>query len=287
MEFILGKTAGFCYGVDRAVKGAERELTDKKNIYCLGEIVHNKSVVENLEQKGIKFIQDINEAKGRTIIRAHGVSKAVYKIAENSKIALVDLTCPSVLKIHRIAEEYADKGYYIILIGKKEHPEVIGTISFAGEYSNILENEGQIEETIQQIEKSSIKDVLIISQTTYSSKRFDELVEILKQKLEGKLNLEIRKTICASTEHRQKETEEIAKQVEMMIIVGDKKSSNTSKLYDISCKYCKKVIFVNCADEINVKDFENIQKIGVMAGASTPKEDIAEVINKIKNYFKN
>ena len=277
MKVILGKTAGFCYGVDRAVKGAEEEIKSGQQIYCLGEIVHNKNVVKSLEEKGIKFIENIDEAKGKTIIRAHGVAKEVYEKASKMQIELVDLTCPSVLKIHKIAEEYANKGYYIVLIGNENHPEVIGTISFAGKNSNILENETQIDETIQKIKSSKITDVLIISQTTYSSKKYDEISQDLQSKLGKEINIEIKKTICASTELRQKETEEIAKQVEIMIIVGDKKSSNTNKLYNISCEYCKKVIFAKNADEINKKDFVGIQKVGIMAGASTPKEDIDEV----------
>ena len=133
MEIILGKTAGFCYGVERAVNGAKEEVTKSKELYCLGEIVHNRNVVEELKKIGIKFIENIEEAKGTTIIRAHGIAKSVYKKAEEMNLKIKDLTCPSVLKIHKIAEEYAEKGYFIILTGKENHPEVIGIASCCGE----------------------------------------------------------------------------------------------------------------------------------------------------------
>ena len=133
MEIIIGKNAGFCYGVKRAVDGAKEECTEHKEIYCLGDIVHNQHVIDDLKEKGIKFIENIDEAKGKTIIRAHGVSKEIYEKAKNMNIELIDLTCPSVLKIHKIADEYSKKGYYIILTGKENHPEVIGIESYCGE----------------------------------------------------------------------------------------------------------------------------------------------------------
>ncbi len=278
MEIIIGKTAGFCYGVERAVNSAKDELEKNKDLYCLGEIVHNKNVIERLKNNGIKFIENIGESKGKTIIRAHGVSKEIYEKAEKMNIELKDLTCPSVLKIHNIAEEYAKKGYFIILTGKENHPEVIGIKSYCGSnYCVIYE----VSEVFDIIKKLKNDKVLLISQTTYSSKKFDEIERILKENIDSTIELKVIKTICASTEIRQKETEDIAKKVDMMIIIGDKKSSNTNKLYDISCNYCKNVIFVVDASELDVNAVKNKEKIGIMAGASTAKEDIIDVKNKI------
>lgn len=281
MEVIIGKTAGFCYGVERAVNGAKEELKNQKNIYCLGEIVHNKNVVEALEQDGIKFIDNIEEASGKTIIRAHGISKQVYDRAKELNIEIKDLTCPSVLKIHRIVEEYAKNGYFIILTGKENHPEVIGIAGFCGNNYRVIENTENLKEIVDVIKNKNMQNILLISQTTFSSKKFDKIEEELKNIIGSNFNLEVKKTICASTEIRQKETEEIAKQVDLMIIIGDKKSSNTNKLYDISCEFCKNVIFINGADELDLKITKNVDKIGIMAGASTPKEDIINVKNKI------
>lgn len=278
MEVIVGKNAGFCYGVKRAVDGAREELGKGKAIYCLGDIVHNNHVIEDLKKQGMKFIDRIEEAKGKTIIRAHGVSKEVYKKAKDMNIEIKDLTCPSVLKIHKIANEYASKGYYIVLTGKVNHPEVIGIESHCGDNYSIITEKEELDELLNKIKNEP--NVLLISQTTYSSKKFDEISEILKKEI--KSNLIINKTICPSTEIRQKETEEIAKQVDLMIIIGGKKSSNTKKLYEISSAFCKNVVYIENAEDFNIDNYKNIEKIGIMAGASTPQEQIEKVKGCIK-----
>lgn len=283
MEIILGKTAGFCYGVTRAVDGAKEEIKNNNEIYCLGEIVHNKNVVKKLEQDGMKFIDNIEDAKGKTIIRAHGMPKETYEKANEMNIEIKDLTCPHVLKIHKIAEEYSEKGFFIVLLGKQNHPEVIGIASFCGNNMAIIEDEQGIENAVNLIKKIQIKDVIVIAQTTYNSKKFDKIVSELKSKLSEKINFEINKTICPATEVRQKETENIAKQVDIMIIIGDKKSSNTNKLYNISCDYCNRVVFIENEKELNLNDFYDASKIGIMAGASTPNEDIQVVIKILEN----
>lgn len=281
MKIILGKTAGFCYGVKRAVDGAMTETDNNKNIYCLGEIVHNKSVIKELEQKGVEFIDDINQAKEKVIIRAHGVPKEVYEKAKNSKIEIIDFTCPHVLKIHKIAEEYSSKGYFIILLGKKTHPEVIGIESFCGKNKIVIQDEDEVQIAIKTIENSGIPNIVIIAQTTYNSKKFDKIVNEIKENIDK--NIKIEKTICPATETRQKETEEISKKVDVMIIIGDKKSSNTNKLYDIACSNCKKVMFIQNRNELNFEEIKNSNKIGIMAGASTPNKDIEEVIIFLEN----
>ncbi len=278
MEVIVGENAGFCYGVKRAVDGAREELGKGKEIYCLGDIVHNNYVIEDLKKQGMKFIDRIEEARGKTIIRAHGVSKEVYKKAKNMNIEIKDLTCPSVLKIHKIANEYASKGYYIVLTGKVNHPEVIGIESHCGDNYSVITEKEELEALLNKIKNEP--NVLLISQTTYSSKKFDEIADILKKEIKD--NLVVNKTICPSTEIRQKETEEIAKQVDLMIIIGGKKSSNTKKLYDISCSFCKNVLYIENVDDFNIDGYKNIEKIGIMAGASTPQEQIEKVKGCIK-----
>ena len=169
MEVILGKTAGFCYGVRNAVEGAKNELKNaKEKIYCLGEIVHNKQVVDELKKKGMVFIENIEEAKGKTIIRAHGVKKEVYDIAKKNKIELKDYTCPNVLKIHEIAKEHANEGYYIFLCGNRKHPENIGTLSFCGENVSVIETEDDTEKVIEELKQTGIEKLLLILQTTFS-----------------------------------------------------------------------------------------------------------------------
>lgn len=284
MEIIIGKTAGFCYGVERAVNGAKDELNTKKNnnIYCLGEIVHNKQVISELEKQGLKFIEKIDKIKNTdVIIRAHGVKKEIYEIANKNKINIKDYTCPNVLKIHKIAEEYSNKGFYIVLCGSKEHPENIGTISYCGKNSHIIEDETEVKDVIKLFKKSSLKKLLLISQTTYSVKKFNIIKDNILKEISDNIDLVIKNTICQATELRQKETEEISKKVDGMIIVGGKNSSNTKKIYELAKQYCNKVLHIENKDEIQENWINNLKIIGIMAGASTPKDNIQEVINRL------
>ena len=280
MKIILGKSAGFCYGVKNAVDKAKDAIKNNEKIYCLGEIVHNRTVIEDLEKNGLKFTDKIEDIKNKAIIRAHGESEETYNKLKEKGISILDYTCPKVTKTHEIAKNYNKKGYFVILIGIKNHPEAIGTLSYAGKHSYLLQEKKQYEELIEKINNSKLNKVLIMAQTTYNLKKFDEMVEDLKDLIKGK-EIEVQKTICGATEIRQTETIEIAKNVDVMIIIGDKKSSNTNKLYDISKENCKKAIFVQNYKELNLEDLNKTDVIGIMAGASTPKEDIDEVIKVI------
>ncbi len=283
MEIVVGKNAGFCYGVKRAVESATNDiLNSKESINCLGEIVHNKAVVKKLEDLGVKFVENIEDVEQKTIIRAHGVPKSIYEYAKNNKIELKDYTCPSVLKIHNIAEEYVSQGYYIFLCGSKVHPENIGTISYCGENSFNIEKIEDVEIAIRNLEKSNIKKVALISQTTFSLKAFKEIEQKIKEILEKDYEVIIRNTICNATEKRQVETEELAKRVDFMIIIGGKNSSNTKKLYEISKKNLEKTIVIEDYREIDLKELNGMKKVGIMAGASTPNQSIDEVIELLK-----
>ena len=282
MEIIVGKTAGFCFGVKNAVTKAQEELNKQNNVYCLGELVHNRQVTEDLIKKGMRFIDSVNEAESSIIIRSHGVSRQTYNQIKEKKLNVLDLTCPKVLHIHNIAEEYAQKGYFIILVGKKEHPEIVGTISFCGEYSLIIEDEDQIDNAIEAYKKSMKNNLLVIAQTTFSMEKFNNIVDKISKRVS---NLEVKNTICNATKERQEETEKIAQNVDRMIIVGGKHSSNSNKLYEIAKKYCKSVYFVETESEIEVENFKQIEKIGIMAGASTPQESIQKVVEKIRKVW--
>lgn len=284
MEIIVGKTAGFCFGVQNAVNKTKELLKSNNNIYCLGEIVHNKQVNEELSKCGARFITDIKEAKENVIIRAHGEPKSTYEKANELKLKVTDLTCPKVLKIHQIAEDFSKKGYYILLIGKKTHPEIIGTISFCGEYSNIIEDEEDIEESINKVFSSGLKKVLIIVQTTFSVDKFNKLTTLIQKELENTdFKVEIKNTICSATKLRQEETDEISKKVDVMIIVGGKNSSNTNKLYEIAKKNCKNSILVENKEELIKSKIDLNGKIGIMTGASTPLETIQEIVYFMTN----
>lgn len=277
MEIILGKTAGFCNGITRAVEKAEEELQKVDKIDCLGDLLHNSQVLNKLKKEGLIVINNIEEAEEKVIIRAHGVTKEVYNYAEKNNVELIDCTCPKVIKIHKTAEELSNENYYIIVIGEKEHAEVIGTFSFC-KNGEIIQN---IEELKNRIEILNKKDkIAVLTQTTYNLQKFFEIEKFLKENITTEIK--ICNGICNATEIRQKETEEISKKVDYMIIIGGKKSSNTNKLYEISQKNCKRAIKIEEVTELYNEDFKNISKIGVMAGASTPKTSIEAVINYLK-----
>lgn len=285
MQIIIGKTAGFCYGVANAVNKTSKLLEEKGSIYCLGELVHNKQVIEELEAKGLNIIENILQAKDNVIIRAHGEKKATYSKAEELGLKVVDLTCPKVIKTHKIAEEYKDKGAYIFLIGNKKHPETIATISYCGKNSCIIENEDEIEEALKNLYKSKVKKLVVLAQTTFSLDKFNAIVDLVLDSIENKdIELEIKKTICDATRLRQEETKKLSKKVDMMIIIGGKNSSNTNKLYEIAKVNCENSILIENSIEIDKEKVKKYKKIGIMAGASTPKksiEAVVEILNKL------
>lgn len=282
MEIIIGKTAGFCFGVANAVNKTSKLLDENENVCCLGELVHNKQVTKKLEDKGLKFIDDISQAEKDVIIRAHGEKKETYIKAEKLGLNIIDLTCPKVTKIHKIAEEYVNKGYYIFLIGNKEHPETIGTISYCGENSYIIEKEDDVEQALKAIYNSKMKKLIIIEQTTFSLDRFSKIIDLISKEIEDKnIELEVRKTICDATRLRQEETKELSARVDMMIIIGGKNSSNTNKLYEISRNNCKSCILIETAKELDLEEVKKHNKIGIMAGASTAKKSIESVVEML------
>ena len=279
MDIIIGKTAGFCYGVKNAVDNTMEELEKGEKVYCLGELVHNKQVIEELISKGAIFIDNIEDAENKAIIRAHGVPASVYEKAKELNIEIKDLTCPKVLAIHKLAIKYSNENYYIFLVGQKKHPETIGTISFCGENCSIIESLEDVEQKVEEFRKTKLKNVAVLAQTTISLEKFDSIVEELKKHIK---NIEVKNTICASTRLREEETKEIAKKVECMIIVGGNHSSNSNKLYEIAKKNCENVFFVETKDELELKKIKSFKSLGIMAGASTPKESIEKIVDIIK-----
>lgn len=265
MEVIVGKHSGFCGGVKNSITKAEEELRLSTNVYCLGEIIHNKQVVEDLKNKGLKIVDRIEDAKEKAIIRAHGTTKDTYEYAKTHNIELLDLTCPNVLKIHENVQKFASQNYFIFLIGIKNHAETIGTYSFCGKNSYIIEIEDDILEGIDILKSSNLKDVLIISQTTFSVALFDKITNSIKEILGSQFNIVIEKSICNSTDVRQKEALELSKTVPLMIIVGGKNSSNTKKLYEVSKINLKNVIHVETKEELDlsfIKNFKSVRNYG-------------------------
>jgi len=283
MEIIIGKTAGFCFGVERAVKGAIELAEKNEKIYCLGELVHNSQVVGELEKQGMVTVEELSEVKEenqKVIFRSHGVAKEVYEETEKRNLIYEDLTCPKVIYLHKLAEKYAKEDFFVILVGSKKHAENIGTISFCKkENSYQIEEPENLSDAIGEYIKSGLSKIVLLAQTTYSLAKFKQISEDLKVKCPEAV---IENTICAATRLRQEETKELAEKVDKMIIVGGRNSSNTKKLAEVAEKECEQVFLVETYEELKKEDFKEDDKVGIMAGASTPKESIEAVVNFLK-----
>ena len=275
MKILIGKESGFCFGVKRAVDGVKADVKNLDKLYCLGEIVHNEGVVKELEEMGVIFVNSLDEVEdeANVAIRAHGVDEKTYKLAENKKISVKDYTCPKVTQIHNKIKEKSNDGYTIILIGKKSHPEVIGSAGYASDIYVI--------ETIDEVESlPAISKVFSIVQTTFSMSKYLEIEKALKEKYS---NIECLNTICASTKNRQEECAQIAKEADFMIIVGGKNSSNTKKLYEVACSNCENCIIIQDETDKKIEECKNYDIIGIMSGASTPIETVQKIVEIIKS----
>lgn len=220
---------------------------------------------------------------GKTIIRAHGVSADVYEYAKSHNIELVDLTCPKVSKIHSQVQDFANKDYFIFLFGVKNHPETIGTFSFCGKNSFLIESSSDIETGISALYTSNLKNVLIISQTTFSVSLFEDMKNTIIKKLEPDFNIHIENSICNATSLRQLEAKELSSKSDLMIIIGGKNSSNTKKLYEVSKENCENVLKIETKEDLDKEFIKNFQNIGIIAGASTPSDIIDNVLEFLKS----
>ena len=246
-EVILAKSAGFCFGVKRAVDTVY-EQTGKKNVYTFGPIIHNEEVVKDLEKKGVFVINTMEElddiTEGTVIIRSHGVSSAVYEALQKKGVEIVDATCPFVLKIHNIVKQESANGKQIVIIGNEKHPEVEGIMGWSKTQVHVVDTA----EKAQNLQLDPQREVCIVSQTTFNYNKFKELVEIISEK---GYNIIIRNTICNATEERQTEAREIAKRVDAMIVVGGSSSSNTRKLYEICKNECKDTYYIQTLNDLD------------------------------------
>ena len=284
MEVIVAKTAGFCFGVERAVNKVYEQINkqDGRSIYTYGPIIHNEEVVKDLEKKGVQVIETEDELRqlkeGIVIIRSHGVGRHIYDLLEENQIEIVDATCPFVKKIHRIVKEENEKGRRVIIIGNEKHPEVEGIKGWAGADTIVVESEKQIEKlTIDPEEKLSI-----VSQTTFNYKKFQDLVEIISKK---SYDVSVLNTICGATRERQTEARSIAEEVDAMIVIGDKHSSNTQKLFEICKGACKDTYYIQTLDDLDLNQLGSVETVGITAGASTPNNIIEEVQNNVRINF--
>ena len=275
MEITVAKSAGFCFGVQRAVDSVYKELEENSGkIYTFGPIIHNEQVVEDLNKKGIEVIDTVEQLKeikeGTVVIRSHGVAKEIYDVLEQQKLKMVDATCPFVKKIHNIVLDESNNGKTIIIIGNDNHPEVEGIKGWVNGEVIVINKE-------EQIEKLSLPEqtkACIVSQTTFNYNKFQYLVEIIRKK---GYDITVVNTICNATHVRQVEAQKISSKVDGMIVIGGKNSSNTQKLYDICRNECENTFYVQTVKDLNLHELKSLKSIGITAGASTPKNIIEEV----------
>ncbi len=281
MEVILAKSAGFCFGVKRAVDTVYGEIGKGKPLYTFGPIIHNEEVVSDLQEKGVAVVNRAEELedlpKGTVIIRAHGAEKGVCEKIEAMGFSIVDATCPFVLKIHRLVERYSREGCQIVIIGNEHHPEVQGIKSWSSaEHTSVLASPEEARAYTAELGKK----VCIVSQTTFNYNKFKELVEIISEK---GYDIIVVNTICNATEERQTEAAEIAARVEAMIVVGGRNSSNTQKLFEICKKECQNTYYIQTVTDLELENLRSIDSVGITAGASTPNKIIEEVQKNVRN----
>ncbi len=280
MEVTVAKSAGFCFGVKRAVEMVQEEAKKEQKVYTLGSIIHNEQVVEGFAKKGVQVLDSVDELqedeKATVIIRSHGITKQMFQQLKQKKVRIVDATCPFVKKIHNIVQEKKAEGYQIIVVGNAKHPEVEGTCGWC-------DNQCKVVETLSEAENCTLKageKVCVVAQTTFNYKKFKDIVAILSKK---SYDILIMNTICNATEERQTEACTIARKSDAMIVIGGKHSSNTRKLYEICKEECLNTHFIQTLDDLDLKLFQSFRSVGITAGASTPNKIIKEVQSYVRH----
>ena len=273
MELIVAKTAGFCFGVKRAISITEEALEKYNNVYSVGSIVHNKFVNNGLSAKGLVFVDGIEKVPigSNVVIRAHGITAKELEECQKHNLNVIDTTCPHVKRIHDIVKEYSEKGYFIIIIGDEQHPEVIGISGWTNGKFKVIND-------LKGIDLCDLDKVCVVSQTTMNVEKNELIVSEIKKKSQ---NCVVFDTICHATEERQKELKTLAKDADYVIVIGDKTSANSNRLYEIA-KEISNSQFIENIDELDLNFLTQSCRICVMAGASTPKCLIDEVVDKLK-----
>jgi 4-hydroxy-3-methylbut-2-enyl diphosphate reductase len=277
LKVFVASEAGYCYGVERALKMVKKALEEEKvPIYTLGPLIHNPQVVNDLSRKGVTPVSSLNQARrGYIVIRSHGVPPDIIKEAKSRRMKIIDATCPFVKKAQEKASLLSSKGYLVVIVGEKEHPEVIGLLGYAGESSIVLEKPEDI-----PFENLKSGKIGLVVQTTQSK---EKLFDIIKALVPFSGELRVFNTICNATQKRQEAARKLARKVDVMIIVGGKNSANTTRLYQISKEINPRSFHIETAEEIERGWFNKAKTVGLTAGASTPRYLLNEVERKVKS----
>ncbi|MDO4443590.1 MAG: 4-hydroxy-3-methylbut-2-enyl diphosphate reductase [Slackia sp.] len=273
MRVIRAKHAGVCYGVERALDMAVAAMMDEDDTYTLGPLIHNPTVVKELEAQGVKVAQGIDDIEGGiVVIRSHGVEPHVMTALKDKGLTVIDATCPHVAKAQRSAAELRDAGGTVVVIGRSEHPEVKGLCGHAGERAVVVAD-------VDELPDELVEPVGIVVQTTESKEKLDAVVDALRAR---GIEPVVKNTICFATRQRQNSAAELADEVDAIVVIGGKNSSNTTHLYDICKSHCERSYFIECADEIDDSWFDGCETVGVTAGASTPDDQICAVVDYLE-----
>jgi len=284
MKIILDENAGFCFGVKKAVDRTFEEIEKAKDrkLYTYGPLIHNNQVIGKLESLGVSSIDDIGRIKedenAELIIRSHGIPEEKYRLFEEKGLEYIDCTCPYVSAIHKKVREYYQKGYKIIIVGDSKHPEVVGINGWCGYTAEIVDNE-------KTVDKLPIYDkICLVAQTTITKKIWDSVVDAIQHKYKEAI---IFNTICSATEKRQESAEQLSRNVDCMLVIGSRESSNTNKLYQICRSNCDNTYHIEGAEDLPADALKKFKRIGFTAGASTPDWVIKEVIGKMQEINDN
>lgn len=268
MQIILAKSLGFCSGVKRAVDTAMKVCG--KDVFVLGELIHNERVTAMLKEKGSTVVNSAGDVPdgAKVIIRSHGEAKSTFEKLKNKGAEIIDCTCPFVRRTQKIVEEYHNKGYKIVIAGERNHPEVKGLDGWCG-------NTALITDGSDDLAAFAGENVCIVAQTTFSAEKFDLFLQKIKKN--ALKTVEIFNTICYTTRERQEEANRLSEICDCMIVIGSTSSSNTRKLYDVCREKCASVFLIESADLVDIKNIKSFNKLGVVSGASTPREQTMEV----------
>ena len=277
----MAESAGFCFGVKRAIEMAYAAIKTEHPLYSYGQLIHNKTVTDDLAAKGLQITEDLDSMEaGTLLIRSHGVGKELYDKAEEKGLRILDGTCPFVKKIHQIVQQQQEAGKGILVVGDGAHPEVIGICGWCQNQAVILEDE----QAAREKDIPPKDSYAVVVQTTFRQEKFDKILQILQER---GISMQVFQTICSATEKRQTEAEELSKCVDKMIVIGGKNSSNTQKLVEICAKNCGNTVHIETICDLVLNNFGKDDKIGITAGASTPPAIIKEVVVTMSEALEN
>ena len=284
MRITLAKTAGFCFGVNRAVNTVYELIEKNKKVCTLGPIIHNPQLVEELGNKGVRIIKKPDEVEKDEVlvIRSHGVTAEVIENVKKTGSEFIDATCPFVAKIHTIVANASKQNQTVLIAGDPNHSEVIGIIGHTSSVVYTFQNEAELESILKNHTELEKKSITVVSQTTFNQKIFENCCKILKKVC---TNATIFDTICNATSLRQQEANDLSRVNDVMIVIGGRQSSNTAKLYSVCVANCKNTYLIETAKELKTDFFKNANSIGVVAGASTPAGIIKEVIKTMSEIL--